>query len=98
MQLIPDVDAVIAQAIIRTRAGQDEQDGTCDDEPYSSIGELARAGVPPELAAVFARYFSVRSSTFEVQVDVEIDAVKRTYFSMLRRNGTRLDTLYMYWR
>ena len=41
---------------------------------------------------------STQSSTFEVQVDVEIDAVKRSYFAMLRRSGQRIDTLYMYWR
>jgi hypothetical protein len=52
----------------------------------------------PPLAQMFARFFSTRSSTFEVQVDVEIDAVKRSYFAMLRRQGQRIDTLYMYWR
>jgi general secretion pathway protein K len=99
MQLIPDVDGALAQAIITTRAGPDGADGTCDDMPFRSIGELSNVpGMTPALGQMFARYFSTRSSTFEVQVDVEIDAVKRSYFAMLRRNGQRIDTLYMYWR
>ena len=99
MQLIPDVDGVMAQAIITTRAGPDGVDGTCDDMPFRSIGELSNVpGMTPQLGQMFARYFSTRSTTFEVQVDVEIDAVKRSYFAMLRRNGQRIDTLYMYWR
>lgn len=99
MQLIPDVDGNLAQAIITTRAGPDGQDGTCDDMPFRSIGELSSVpGMTPQIAALFARYFSTRSSTFEVQVEAEIDAVKRTYHAMLRKNGPQISTLYMYWR
>lgn len=99
LQLIPDVDGRIAQEIIRTRGGLDEQDGTCDDMPFRSIGELANVpGMTPQMAQLFGRYFSTRSTTFEVQVDAQIDAVKRTYFAVLRRNGPQVMLLYMYWR
>jgi hypothetical protein len=52
----------------------------------------------PEIANMFSRYFGTRSSTFEVQVETQIDAVKRTYYALLRRNGNQLVTLFMYWR
>jgi type II secretory pathway component PulK len=100
MQLIPDVDGTLAQAIISTRAGPDGADGTCDDMPFRSIGELANVpGMPRELAQLFGRYFSTRSTTFEVEVEAKIDAVTRTYHAVLRRNApNQVVLLYMYWR
>ena len=53
----------------------------------------------PQLAQVISRYVGVRSSIFEVQVVVQIDAVKRTYTAVVRRNGpNQVALLYMYWR
>jgi general secretion pathway protein K len=101
LQLIPDVDGNLAQAIITTRNGPDGAEGNEDDMPFRSIGELANVpGMTPQLGQLFARYFGTRSSTFEVQVDCEIDAVKRTYYALLRRTGqgNQIVTCYMYWR
>jgi general secretion pathway protein K len=99
MQLIPDVDGALAQSIITTRSGPDGVEGNEDDMPFRSVGELANVpGMTREIGALFSRYFSVRSSSFEVEVDCEIDAVKRTYYGMLRRNGNQLVLCYMYWR
>jgi general secretion pathway protein K len=99
MQLIPDVDGNLAQAIITTRAGPDGVEGNEDDMPFRGIGELANVpGMTPQIAQLFSRYFSTRSSTFEVQVDAQIDAVRRTYHAVLRRNGNQLVLLYMYWQ
>jgi type II secretory pathway component PulK len=100
MQLVPDVDGSMAQAIITARAGPDGQEGNEDDMPFRSLGELANVpGMTKEYAQVFAKYFGTRSSTFEVEVDVQIDAIKRTYFGVVRRNGpNQVVLLYMYWR
>lgn len=99
LQLIPDVDGALAQAIITARNGPDGVEGNEDDMPFRSVGEVANVpGMNRELAQLFSRYFSTRSSTFEVQVETEIDAVKRTYFAVLRRNGNQIFTLFMYWR
>jgi general secretion pathway protein K len=99
MQLIPDVDGNLAQAIITARNGPDGAEGTEDDMPFRSIGEVANVpGMTRDFGQLFSRYFSTRSSTFEVQVDCEIDAVKRTYYAVLRRNGNQVLTLFMYWR
>jgi general secretion pathway protein K len=100
MQLIPDVDGSMAQAVITARAGPDGMEGNEDDMPFRSVGELANVpGMTREYAQVFARYFSTRSTTFEVEVETQIDAVKRTYFAVLRRIGpNQVALLYMYWR
>jgi general secretion pathway protein K len=101
LQLIPDVDGNLANAIIETRNGPDHVQGDEDDMPFRSIGEIQNVpGMTRDIAALFARYFSTRSSTFEVEVETQIDAVKRTYYAMLRRtgNGNQIVTLFMYWR
>jgi general secretion pathway protein K len=101
LQLIPDVDGNLAQAIIETRNGPDHAQGNEDDMPFRSIGELANVpGMTPQIGQMFSRYFSTRSSTFEVKVTCEVDAVTRTYFALLRRGGPggSLVTCYMYWR
>jgi len=120
LQLVPDLDAGVANAIITARNGPDGVQGNEDDEPFKSVGELARV---PELQSlmsqafrppptgrpgaggggpmeILSRYFSTRSSTFEVEVETEIDSVKRTYYALLRRTGqgNQIVTCYMYWR
>jgi general secretion pathway protein K len=100
IQLIPDVDGNLANAIIETRNGPDHMQGNEDDMPFRSIGEIRNVpGMTADIAALFGRYFSTRSSTFEVEVETQIDAVKRTYYAMLRRVGNgQIVTLFMYWR
>jgi general secretion pathway protein K len=102
LQLIPDVDGSLANAIIEYRNGPDHMQGNEDDTPFHSVGEIANVpGMPrdPRLQQLFASNFSTRSSTFEVEVETEIDAVKRTYYAMLRRVGpNQIVTLFMYWR
>ena len=94
MQLIPDVDGDLARAIVMTRAGQDGIEGNEDDQPFRSMGELANVpGMTPQLAQMFASYFSTRSSTFEVTVDVKLGRQTRQYSAWLRRNGPVLQTL-----
>ena len=99
LQLIPDVDGTMAQAIITARAGPDGTEGNEDDMPFRSAGEVGSVpGMPPGIGQMFAKFFGTRSTTFEVEVETEIDAVKRTYFAVVRRNGNQMMTLYMYWR
>ncbi|HTD65084.1 MAG TPA: type II secretion system protein GspK [Candidatus Limnocylindria bacterium] len=106
LQLFPDLDGASAQAIIQRRAGPDGVEGNEDDMPFKGAGEVGMVpGMAPEIAQYLAKspYVGVRSSTFEVQVDVQIDSVKRTYYAVLRRAGggqpnQQLVLLYMYWR
>jgi hypothetical protein len=100
LQLIPDVDHNLAQAIIQTRAGPNGLEGDEDDMPFRSIGEMQNVpGMTSQILQIFSRVGATRSSTFEVEVDVEIDAVKRTFYAVLRRTGNnQIVTLFMYWR
>ena len=99
LQLVPDIDANLAQAILITRAGPDGVDGTEDDTPFRSVAELGNVpGMNRTFLAAFARYFGVPSQTFEIQVDTQIDQAKRSFVAVLRRNGVTLDTLYVYWK
>jgi general secretion pathway protein K len=102
MQLFPMVEELDAQAIIEWRAGPNGVDGDEDDRPFKSPGEVATfpQNMKPEAREYLKsnRFVGVRSSSFEVQVDAQIDAVKRTYIAVLRREGVRVVLLYMYWR
>lgn len=100
LQVIPEIDANIAQAIIAVRAGLDGQDGTEDDMPFRSVQEIARVpGLPPEAAALLARYFFTRSMAFEVTVTVNIGGLKRECVAILRRSGQKdFQTVNMYWK
>jgi hypothetical protein len=103
LQLIPEVQENVATAIINGpmgRAGPDGVEGNEDDMPFRSIQEVTR--VPdvmsiPGLANQLARYCGVRSSTFEVQVDADIGGYRRHFVGVLRRDGNRLQPVYLYW-
>ena len=100
LQLFPGIDANTAQAIVQARAGPDNVEGNDDDTPFRNPGELMNVpGMNRQAVAQVARFFSVRSRTFEVQVDARIDNYKRTFYAHLRRNNPRdIQTLYFYWK
>ena len=85
---------------IARRAGLDGVDGTEDDVPFRVPGELA--GVPgfsPQGVQVLGRLYSVRSSTFEVEVEVDIGGHKRTMAALIYRASPRdVRTLYTHWK
>ncbi|HOX02712.1 MAG TPA: general secretion pathway protein GspK [Candidatus Paceibacterota bacterium] len=99
LQFIPGIDPVIAQGIIRLRAGPDGVEGNEDDTPFRNPGELINVpGMGPQMVAQMARYFTVRSGTFEVQVEARIGSYRRLYTGLLRRNNPRdIQLLYFTW-
>jgi general secretion pathway protein K len=100
LQIFPEIDANVAQAIITARAGPDSAEGTADDTPFRNPAELARVpGMNPVAAQQFSRYFGVKSLVFEVRVSIAIDKDKREYIGILRRNSARdIQLLSMSWR
>ena len=101
LQMIPGIDQTIATGIITARAGPDGIDGTEDDTPFRNSSELVRVpGMSGTGVGNLQRIFDVRSSTFEVQVDVLIDGHKREMVALLRRGTTSKDvrTLFTYWK
>jgi general secretion pathway protein K len=86
LQLIPGIDPSLSQAIIGARAGLDGVDGTEDDMPFRTPGELINVpGMPPEVIQQGAGMFITRSLTFEVIVDARIGKSRRQFIGILRR-------------
>lgn len=100
LQVIPEIDENIAAAIISRRNGQDGSPGTEDDMPFRSPGEIGSIpGIPPPMAGAIARYFTVQSTAFEVEVDVQLDQRSRKFFAIVRRMDPKnIVTLTMYWK
>jgi general secretion pathway protein K len=93
LQMIPGVDATMADAIIKQRAGPDGRDGTEDDIPFSNPGQLAGFGIQDTSAC------DTRSFTYEVHVTAQIGAFKREYVAILARtSGTDIQVLRFYWK
>lgn len=89
LRMIPGIDEPTADQIIRVRSGPDGVDGTEDDTPFASVGELATVGLPQAAAPTLNHYCTTRSSTFEVEVDAQIGESKKTYYAILGRNNPR---------
>jgi general secretion pathway protein K len=102
LQLIPGVDTSLAQAIIGMRAGLDGVEGSEDDVPFRSPGELINVpGMIPQFIQGLQGVLAVRSLTFEVVVEARIGQYKRRYVALLRRNATNprdVQALYFHWK
>jgi general secretion pathway protein K len=93
LQMIPGVDAAMADAIVKQRAGPDGVDGTEDDIPFSNPGQLGGFGIKDASAC------DTRSFTFEVHVTAQIGDYKREYVAILARtSGTDIQVLSFYWK
>lgn len=80
-------DESLAEQVIRFRAGQDGIDGTEDDQPARSVGEIARLLGPA--AAMGQDRFVTQSMTFEVRTTARLGPAKRRFSSLIRRVGAR---------
>lgn len=100
LQMIPFVDENIAAEIIRFRSGLDGVDGTEDDTPFRNAGELINVpGISRQVVGQLQRLCDVRSRTFEVQVDVEVNGYKRQFIAVLGRNSPRdVQVLAFHWK
>ncbi|MBI4658222.1 MAG: general secretion pathway protein GspK [Verrucomicrobia bacterium] len=102
LQLVPGLDPALAQAIVTARAGWDGVDGTEDDVPFRTPGELINVpGMLPQFVQQLQGVFQTRSLTFEVTVDAKINQYRRQFVALLRRNpGNMRDiqTLYFHWK
>lgn len=102
LQLLPGVDEVIAQNIIRARAGPDGMDGTEDDTPFENLSMLSPATVPgisPEILAAVQqlRLADVRSLTFNVTVEARLGRQRREYSAVLGVRGSVVEILQFSW-
>jgi len=104
LQMIPYVDEAIAAKIIELRAGVDGAEGTEDDMPAGMPGVtienvLLSAGMSRQAVTLAASRCSVRSSTFEVEVDAEVAGYHRKFYAILGRANPRdVQILSFYWK
>ncbi len=99
LQMLPFVDENVAAEIIRLRSGPDGMDGTEDDTPFRDPGELRNANLNMQVVGQIMRYCTVRSRTFEVQVDAEINGYHRYFYAILGRNSPRdIQVLTYHWK
>ena len=100
LQLLPGIDANVAHEIVRARSGPDSTEGNEDDTPFRNVGELINVpGMNRGAVGQLARYFTVRSGTFEVTVTARVGNYQREYIALIRRNNARdLQTLFFYWK
>ena len=98
LQLIPGVNAIIAQAIVGARQGEDDGSGLTG--PYRSVAQVQRAPeVPLWLVGALTPYCDVRSRTFQVQIDARVGNAKRQFIALLGRNNPRdVQVLSFYWK
>ena len=90
LSLIPGLDENLAREIVVTRRGFDGMDGTEDDFPFMRIQDLVGVpGMVPELISILNRYCTVRSSSFELEIEARLGEYRKTYVATLIRLGSR---------
>ena len=97
LQLLPGVDAMIAEAIVSGRAGED--DGTGLMGPYRAVNQVTRVpNIPLPLAAQLGQFCDVRSKTFRVDITATLNSYTRHFTAILGRNNQRdVQVLSFYW-
>jgi general secretion pathway protein K len=94
LRLLPGIDEHLARGIVELRAGLDGVDGTEDDTPFHSPGELINVGgILPLDVSTLQRICGVQSRYFEVEVEVEIDQYTRSFDALLDARSSRSITI-----
>ena len=98
LQMLFGGDQTVATCILQQRAGPDGADGTEDDVPFRSVGELATC-LNYQNTGQLQNFCTVRSSTFEVQVEARVGENVRTFTAILGRNSPQdVQVLAFYWK
>jgi general secretion pathway protein K len=98
LSVIPGMDTASADAIVKFRAGPDGEEGTDDDTPFQSVGQLSMAGVNPQAVQQLSRYCNTRGNTYEVHVTAQIGDHHREFVALLARSGPGVQTVGFYWK
>lgn len=98
LALIPYMDTASAESIVKYRAGPDGVEGTDDDTPLTSIGQLAAAGVNPQAVQQIGKYVTFRSTTFEVHITAKMGDRSREFVAVIFRNGPNTQIVRFYWQ
>ena len=97
LQCLPGVDALIAEAIVGGRSGEDDGSGLMG--PYRNVNQISRVpNIPLQLVGQIGQFCDVRSKTFKVDIEANIGGYKRFFTAILGRNSPRdVQILSFYW-
>ena len=97
LQVIPGVTPEIAAAIVAARNGEGDTMGLTG--PYRNVDQVRRVPEVNIMVAQGIRQFcDVRSRTFEVRVDAQMNSYHRKFIGILGRNNHRdIQVLSFYW-
>lgn len=97
LQLLPGVDAMIAEAIVGGRSGEDDGSGLMG--PYRSVNQISRIpNLPLPMVGQISQFCDVRSKTFKVNVTATMNGYSRYFTAILGRNNPRdVQVLSFYW-
>jgi general secretion pathway protein K len=100
LQLLPGIDANLAAGILELRAGADGIDGTTEDTPFHTVGELINVpGMMPQFVRALQRVCTVQSRHFVVRVEVTVDQYRKVFVAGLVRLDPRQVTVVDgYWQ
>lgn len=90
LAMLPGIGDRLAASIVETRAGLDGVDGTEDDTPFHTPGELINVGgiLPLDVNAL-QQLCGVQSRFFNVEVEVEVDQYTRIFEAQLDARSPR---------
>jgi general secretion pathway protein K len=97
LQVLPGVDAMIAEAIVSGRSGEDDGSGLMG--PYRAVNQVTRVpNIPLPLAGQLGQFCDVRSKTFKVDITATMNGYSRYFTAILGRNNQRdVQVLSFYW-
>jgi len=100
LQMMPGIDAGLAQGIIQTRGGPDRTDGDEDDTPFLNTGELINVpGMGPEVVNAVRPFLTTQSFVFEIEVDAQVGQIHRRFVALVhRRSRQDVALLYFHWK
>jgi hypothetical protein len=101
LQLIPGIDAIMADAIVAARSGEDDPTGMSG--PFRNVSPqylwTRVPGLNLEIGRRLGQFCDVRSRVFEVEVKAEVAGSSRTFYAILGRNNVRdVQVLSFYWK
>lgn len=93
------MDETAASLIVKQRAGPDGVDGTDDDVPFRNVGEVRTVGLSLPAVQQLQKIASVRSATFKVTVDAQVNGYHKYFYAILARtSATDIQILSFYWK
>ena len=94
LMTLPDVDEVVAGAIIEEREGWVDEEGEKEDSSFVSVADLFQR--IPDLNPSLRRYVTTSSGIYRITSIGNVGGVRRRIWTVVRHQGARLK--YLRWK